>query len=213
MRKHFTILTMILSAIAIAGIISTSAAAPDWAINAQYTETCSCNVACPCVFGSPATHPYCNGNNLIQITKGHYGDVNLDGISVVTAFSLGKWLKIYIDENATDEQAEAVLKLLKQEQTFGFIYAGKSKILSQEKAAITVEKTPTLVKFSVPNSSVEIELMKGRDGKAIKIQNLPVPFLNDYTQYKSVNNSHKSEDKEFKYSGTNGLTSTIDVSS
>jgi hypothetical protein len=85
--------------------------------------------------------------------------------------------------------------------------------LSQEKVPISIEKTSTKVKFSVPASMVEIEMMKGWSGKPIKIQNLPVPFLNDYTQYKSITMRHKSEDKEFKFSGTNGLTSSIDVSS
>jgi hypothetical protein len=35
----------------------------------------------------------------------------------------------------------------------------------------------------------------------------------DYTQFKSVKNSHKSEDKEFSYSGTNGFASKVDASS
>ena len=55
--------------------------------------------------------------------------------------------------------------------------------------------------------------MEGKGGKPIKIQNLPVPFINDHTQYKAVITSHKSKDKKFKHSGTNGLTSKINVSS
>lgn len=193
--------------------MATSVLAQDWAINANYTESCSCKPACPCLFGSPSTLGYCEGNNLIEIKEGHYGDVQLDGISVVTAFSLGKWLKLYVSEKATDEQVKAAVKLLKLEQTFGFIYSGKSEILSIQKAPVSIEKKSTKVKFSVPASMVEIEVMKGRDGKPIKIKNLPAPFMKDHTQYKSINVSHKSEDKEFKHSGTNGLTSTIDISS
>ena len=166
---------------------------------------------CPCLFGSPSTHGYCEGNNLIEIKEGHFGDERLDGISVVTAFSLGKWLKIYVSENATDEQAKAAVELLKLEQTFGFIYAGASKILSQEKAPVSIEKTSTKIKFSVPASMVEIEMMKGWEGEPIKIQNLAVPFMRDYTQYKSITVSHKSEDEEFKHSGTNGLTAKIEA--
>ncbi len=139
--------------------------------------------------------------------------MHLDGISVVTAFSLGKWLKIYINENATDEQAKALLELLKLKPTFGLLYSGKSEILSQEKAPISIEKTSTKVKFSVPASMVEIEMMKGQGGKPIKIQNLSLPFMDDHTQYKSILVSHKSEDKEFKHSGTNGLTASINASS
>ena len=194
-------------------LVTTSVMPQDWAIEADYTESCSCNPACPCVFGSPSTLGYCEGNNLIEIKEGHYGDVRLDGISVVTAFSLGKWLKLYVSEKATDEQVKAAVELLKLEQTFGFIYSGKSEILSIQKAPISIEKKPTKVKFSVPASVVEIEMMKGRDGKPIKIQHLPIPFMNDHTQYKSITVSHKSEDKEFKHSATNGLTSTIDISS
>jgi len=210
MENRITILMIVFCTI---GIMATSAAAQDWAIKADYTESCSCNPACPCYFGSPSTHGYCEGNNLIEIKEGHYGGVRLDGISVVTAFSLGKWLKIYINENATDEQAKALLELLKLEQTFGRIYSGKSEILSQEKAPISIEKTSAKVKFSVPASMVKIEMMKGRDGKPIKIQNLSQPWMDDHTQYKSISVTHKSEDKEFKHSGTNGLTASINVSS
>jgi hypothetical protein len=194
------------------GIMASSVWAQDWAIKADYTETCSCNPACPCLFGSPSTHGYCRGNNLIEIRESYYGDVRLDGVSMITAFSLGKWLKIYIDEKASDEQAKALVELVKLDQTFGFIYAGNSKILSIEKAPLSIEKTATKVKFSVPTSMAEIEMMKGRGGKPIKILNLPVPYIDDHTQYKSITMSHKSEDKEFKHSGTNALTSFINVS-
>ena len=197
----------------IIGFMATSVVAQNWAIEADYTESCSCNPACPCLLGSPPTHDYCEGNNLIEIKKGHYEGVSLNGISVVTAFSLGKWLKLYISEKATDEQTKALLELLKLEQTFGLLYSGKSEILSQEKAPISIEKTSTKVKFSVPASMVEIEMMKGWGGKPVKIQNLSLPFMEDHTQYKSISVSHKSEDKEFEHSGTNGLTASINASS
>lgn len=209
MKNQFTIWVL---GFFIMGIMASSAAAQDWAINANYTESCSCNPSCPCLFGSPSTLGYCEGNNLIEIKEGHYGNVNLDDIKIVTAFSLGKWLKIYVSENATSEQAESALELLKLKQTFGMIYSGKSKILSREMAPISVEKTPTTVKFSVPASMVEIEMMKGWEGKPIKIQNLPVTFMKNHTQYKSIKLNHQSEGKKFSHSETNGLTSEINAS-
>jgi hypothetical protein len=209
MKSQIRILVL---AIFIVGIFAASVIAQDWAIKADYTESCSCNPVCPCLFGSPSTLGYCEGNNLIEIKEGHYGDVKLDGVSMVTAFSLGKWLKLYVSENATDEQAKALAELVKLEGTFGFIYSGKSEILSQENAPISIEKTPESVKFAVPASTVEIEMMKGWEGKPITIQNLAVPFMRDYTQYKSVTTSHESKDKEFAHSGTNGLTARIEAS-
>ena len=36
-------------------------------------------------------------------------------------------------------------------------------------------------------------MMKGRNGQPIKILNLPLPFMNDHTQYKSIAMHHKSK--------------------
>lgn len=210
MQKHISFSLLVLGVII---ALVASAVAGDWAIKANYTESCSCNPTCPCVFGSPSTLGYCEGNNLIEMKEAHYGDVSLDGISVVMAFSLGKWVKIYVSDEATDEQAKAAVELIKLEPTFGMLFSGKTEILSTEKAPISVEKTSTKVKFSVPVSMVELEIMKGQDGKPIKIQNLPMAFMNDHTQYKAIVTSHKSEDKNFKHSGTNGLTSRLEASS
>jgi hypothetical protein len=197
----------------IVGLVSAPVAAQEWAIHADYTESCSCNPTCPCVFGSPSTHGFCEGNNLIEIKEGHYNGVNLDGISMVTAFSLGKWMKIYMNENTTEEQAQALMDLLRLDQTFGLIYAGNTKVLSQETTPISIERAAGKVKFSVPDSIVEIEMMKGKGGEPIRIQNLTLPFMDNHTQYKSIVVSHMSADKAFKHSGTNGLTSTITASS
>ncbi len=201
-------------ALGIMVVMAGSAAAQDWAIKAEWTEACSCNPACPCNFGSPATRGYCEGNGLVEIKEGHYGDVRLDGISVVTAFRFGEWVKLYVSEKATDEQAKAAVQLMKLEPTFGIIFSyGDPKIFSSKKVPVSIEKTSTKVNFSVPASAVELEMMKGGDGKPIKIENLSFPFLNNYTQYKSITVSHHSEGKEFSYSGTHGATSQIEASS
>jgi hypothetical protein len=55
--------------------------------------------------------------------------------------------------------------------------------------------------------------MRGFDGKAVKILNLPNPAYQDYTQFKSVSHRHTASDHAFAYSGTNGFTSTMDVGS
>lgn len=179
---------------------------PQWAVKGDYTESCSCNPACPCLFGSMPTHPYCKGNALLEIKEGSYGDVSLDGVSAVFTFSFGKWVKYYVGEEASDEQAEAVEKLA----TAVFQFPATMMVLSTEKVPVSIERTATTVKFSVPASTVEIEMMEGWDGKPIKIHNLPYLGLADYTQYKSVTTAHQSEDKEFSYSGTNGLTSWLE---
>ncbi len=77
---------------------------------------------------------------------------------------------------------------------------------------MSIEKTSTKMKFSVPASTVKIEMLEGRDGKPIKIENLSFPWLDDYTQYKTITTSHHSEDNEFSYSGTHAARSKIEAS-
>ena len=72
------------------------------------------------------------------------------------------------------------------------------------------------MRISTPNTTAEIEIMKGKNGKPIKIENLPAPgfpappFL-DHTQYRTVILKHEAEQEQFKYSGTNGFTAKIEV--
>ena len=52
----------------------------DWHVTADVAESCSCDIACPCNWGSSPTHDYCHGNRLYQITKGHHGDTDVSGL-------------------------------------------------------------------------------------------------------------------------------------
>jgi hypothetical protein len=183
-------------------------AAPDWSIKADVAESCSCNPVCPCLFGSPATAMPCEGSRLIDIETGHYNGVQLDGIPVVATFSMGKWVKYYVGEKASDEQVEAVVELLRASQGFS-----EWKTLSAEKVPVTIERGDGRLKFAAATSTVEIEAMKGADGGPVTIANMPVPFLLDYTQHVSVVNRHEADDATWEYSKTNGFTSRIDSGS
>jgi len=56
------------------------------AIKAGYTDSCSCQPSCPCLFGSAPTLGHCEGVTLVEIESGHYGDVQLDGINVLAVY-------------------------------------------------------------------------------------------------------------------------------
>ncbi len=194
-------------------VLAISPVAEDWAIKADYTESCSCGVPCPCTFGSAPTRGHCHGNGLIEIESGNFGDVKLDGVSFVMAFSLGQWVKFYINEEASDEQFIAMEKLFNEDKMFGAYMSDGTKILAREKVPVTVERNGTLIKYMVPASTVEIDVVTGLNGNPIKIKNLPMLVLNDHTQYKSIVLSHKAGEEEFSYEATNGLTSKIIASS
>lgn len=210
MKKLFTLIGISMLLIM---AVSAWAGEGSWSIKADYTETCSCTVPCPCSYGSPATRGHCEANSLIEIKEGNMGDINLDGINIAISGRLGSWAKFYVSENATDEQADAAVALLRNEQLFGSYYPESMEDMSVEKASISVEKTDTNIKFSTPFSNVEIEMMKGLNGKPIHVQNIYQDAITGHTQYKSSVNNHKSSDKEFTYEGTNGLTAVISASS
>lgn len=192
--------------VAVAGAAPADSEEPTWAITARIVESCSCDPSCPCMFGSSMTNDTCEGSRLYEIQKGQFGGVDVAGLKVVVTFRIGKWVKYYIADGATDEQMKVVEPLISRVSPVFDV-----DVLSVEKAHISVERTEKKVRFSVPASTVEIELIGGLEGKPIKMQDLPYHDLANYVQYRSVENSHQSTDIQFKYSGTNGFTSTVNA--
>jgi hypothetical protein len=183
-----------------------------WSVKADYTDTCSCTPTCPCFFGSAPTLGHCEGITLVEIDSGHYGDVRLDGVKVLAVYRGGNWIKFYVNDEADKAQTEAAVKLL---PTFEEFFASEN-VLEVKNVPITVERTAERIKISTPNTTAEIEVMKGKNGKPIKIENLPAPAFPappylDHTQYRSVILKHEAEDKQFEYSGTNGFTARIEA--
>jgi len=184
------------------------AAAPSWHVTATVAESCSCTVSCPCNFGGNPNRSPCEGNRLIAITSGHYEDVDLAGVAFLVTFTMRDWSKIYVSDKVSGKQMAAVEALLP------IAFAGFHRgMLSFTKAPITMDITEKRVKFSGPESSVEMEAMAGFGGKPVKILNLPNPAYQDYTQYRSISHTHASDKAKWSHTGTNGFTSTMDVGS
>ena len=90
---------------------------PTWHIAGDWFDNCSCAVACPCAFAQPPDNGFCESVLFWHIQRGHYGDVNLDGLSFVR---VGRWegdlwagkekgaAGLFIDERADERQAEAL---------------------------------------------------------------------------------------------------------
>ena len=204
MRKIFSAISICLVAVT----APPRAAAPAWHVTATVAESCSCTVSCPCNFGGEPTKNPCEGNRLIAIRSGHFEDVDLAGVSFLVTFTMRSWSKIYVSDKVTDGQMAAVESLLP------IAFAGFHRgMLSLTKAPITMDITEQRVRFSGPESSVDMEVLSGFGGKPVKVMNLPSPVFQDYTQYKSISHRHASEKTTFNYSGTNGFTSTMDVGS
>lgn len=86
-----------------------------WRITGSYFETCSCDVVCPCTaslaFG--ATLDYCRIVLVFHVKDGEVEGVDVSGHTVAAVVETpkmmadGNWrLGVFIDDAATDEQAE-----------------------------------------------------------------------------------------------------------
>ena len=183
-------------------VVPSRAQSPGWQLTATVAESCSCTVSCPCNFGGEPSRMPCEGNRFISIDKGRYQDVDLSGVQLLVTFNMRNWSKIYVSDKVTERQMKAVEAMLP------LAFAGFHKgMLSFTKAPITMEATATRVRFSGPASSVEMELAKGFNGQAIRINNLPSAVFQEYTQFRSVSHTHSTKEHSWSHNGTNGFTS------
>ena len=86
-----------------------------WSLKGSYTETCSCELMCPCnlSFDHGATYDYCRATLAFQIREGEIEGTDVSGCKAVFIIDTpkvmtdGNWkLGVFIDDGATDEQAE-----------------------------------------------------------------------------------------------------------
>ena len=188
--------------------VPSAARQPSWKMSATVAESCSCTVSCPCNFGGEPSHMPCEGNRMISIDSGNYDGVDLAGVQLLVTFNMRNWSKIYVSDTVSDRQMKAVEALLP------LAFAGFQRgMLSFTKAPITMEVTESRVKFSGPESSVDMEVLKGFNGKAVKVMNLPSAVFQDYTQFKSVSHTHTSAAHSWSHKGTNGFTSKWETGS
>ncbi len=96
----------------------------DWSIQGEEMANCNCNFGCPCQFGVLPTDGTCEAAVVFDITKGHYGDVKLDGLRAAGVY---KWpgpihegngqMQLIIDEKADNDQRAALQAILTGEDT------------------------------------------------------------------------------------------------
>jgi hypothetical protein len=150
---------------------------------------------------------------LVEIKEGHYGQVDLAGVTVLAVYNSGKWIKFIVSENATEAQTDAVVEF--RPAVEGFFEA---PVRDVRNLPIFVKLTKDKVKITTEGIIIELEQIRNADGEPIKVLGLPahgfpgLPYLN-HTQYRTVALIHDSEKEKFNFSGTNGYTARIDASS
>jgi len=96
----------------------------EWMIKGPEIASCNCDYGCPCQFNSLPTKGNCHAAVGMHIDKGHHGKVKLDGLNWA---AIAAWpgpihegrgqIQPIVDERATPEQREALLKIMAGQDT------------------------------------------------------------------------------------------------
>jgi hypothetical protein len=96
----------------------------NWTIKGRELVHCNCAYGCPCQFNAPPTHGDCHAVAMMQVEEGHHGDTRLDGLrfGMIAAWpgaihEGGGQVVPIVDERATPEQREALLRIMSGEDT------------------------------------------------------------------------------------------------
>ena len=90
-----------------------------WEMQALEFANCNCDFGCPCQFNALPTHGNCEAVVGLDITKGFFGDVKLDGLKAVGVMKwpgpihMGKGQAfLIVDERASEAQRNAILTIM-----------------------------------------------------------------------------------------------------
>ena len=96
----------------------------NWSIKGREFVHCNCAYGCPCQFNAPPTYGDCRAVAGFIVEQGHHGETRLDGLrfAMIVAWpgpiheGHGEAVPI-VDERATPEQREALLRIMSGEDT------------------------------------------------------------------------------------------------
>jgi hypothetical protein len=119
-----------------------------WRISGTYLAGCTCHLLCPCPVDAAPTSDdgQCHGVGVFQIADGNLEDTDLSGVNLclVNLFpsnlTSGNWkLGVVVDENASDEQASAIERIIKGEEggVFEQFAALTDEWLGMERSPVT----------------------------------------------------------------------------
>ena len=121
-----------------------------WSLKGSYVETCSCDLICPCnaSMDHGATYDYCRVTLVFDIREGEVEGTDISGLTIAAiadtpkVMTEGNWrLGVFVDENATDEQADKLVKVFTGQ--LGGPMAGLAPLVGEmlgvERAAIDVQ--------------------------------------------------------------------------
>ena len=205
------------------GLLGNVVGAPSktsWKIKGELEEACSCRAACPCWFKSLPSRMTCDGAQLIFVTKGHYGNVPLEGLALAQFVqsperqsmfeSFGKWNfdYVYIDERADERQREALKELSQHLFTPG-AKAREYRFVPISRRVEGDEHITTIGNYAVCSG----HLIEGGFDGAPKVINPPLadPTHKTYLQGQTTKFTYSDAGQDWKYENSNYMRNEFEV--
>jgi hypothetical protein len=168
-------------------------------LSGTYVGHCDCRQVCPCATDGPPTGPdgQCHGLLAYGIKDGNLDDTDLSGVNLVLGYmapsniSSGNLkLGIVVDEEASEEQADALERIFKGDEGgfFGELIPLIGEWLGVERAAVSVSDGDE-PSAKIGDTDVNFEAHRGQDGKPTTANNAPFGFAPVFTLGKSSGSS------------------------
>ena len=157
-----------------------------WNITAQFVETCSCNMLCPCWFGVKELmvmdEGWCASAWLFRIHQGNSDGVNLDERTVVvgldfpgpTLFDGNGTARLYLDDQASADQRREIVAIFQGTKGGPLeIIAGlvTNWLPAQTTKIDLKEEGDTLIASVGTFGQVKSQLLKDEAGRVMTLQN------------------------------------------
>jgi hypothetical protein len=164
-----------------------------YTMSGTYAAACSCLEVCPCPMDGTPVDPNgkgeCRGYALFQIREGSLDDTDLGGVSFALYnffpqhLSAGNWkVGIVVDDAASDEQAQAIEKILSGSEggVFGDLAALIGEYSGMDRQPITMSDGDTPSVKIGSRAEYSMEPYRGVDGNPVTVKNAPFGFAPEF---------------------------------
>jgi hypothetical protein len=167
-----------------------------WNLTGSYAETCSCELMCPCnlTFDHGATYDFCRATLAFSLREGQIEGTDVAGRRVVAIIDTpkvmteGNWrLGVYIDEDATDEQFDQLVKVFGGQLggPMGALAPLVGEVVGVERAAIDITDDGILHSVKVADT-IDFEVQDivpfgVESGQPVRFQGMFHPVASDLT--------------------------------
>ncbi len=196
-------------------------ASKSWKIEGDYFEACNCDTVCPCVFLGDPDQGECDATVAWHIEKGYFDSLKLDDLNAAAVFRAPgnlmtgpKWkIAIYVDERASKEQADAIVKIFSGQAGgfFGVLAERIGELAGVRHVPITFVKEGKRRSVTIPSAlDVSVESVVGANqGQEVLLVNPPLAVVPgvDLVVAKSTKHYYSDHGMKWENKGKNAFHS------